>query len=49
MQCVRILGRSERRGEVYAVSYVEPLLREMRTKLADVFNILLFHEIELDA
>ena len=33
-------GRSERRGESYFVSYVEPL-SEARTKLADFFSILL--------
>jgi hypothetical protein len=33
-------GRSERRGESYCVSYVEPL-REARTKLADFLSILL--------
>jgi hypothetical protein len=33
-------GRSERRGEAYSESYVEPL-SDMRTKLADFFNILL--------
>lgn len=33
-------GRSERRGEAYSVSYVEPL-REARTPLAGFFSILL--------
>ncbi len=33
-------GRSERRGESYFVSYVEPL-SEARTKLADFFSIML--------
>jgi hypothetical protein len=33
-------GRSERRGEAYFVSYVEPL-SEARTPLADFFSILL--------
>ena len=33
-------GRSERRGEAYSVSYVEPL-REARTLLAGFFSILL--------
>jgi len=33
-------GRSERRGESYAVRYVEPL-SDARTKLAVFFNILL--------
>jgi hypothetical protein len=33
-------GRSERRGESYCVSYVEPL-SEARRKLADFFSILL--------
>jgi uncharacterized DUF497 family protein len=33
-------GRSERRGEAYSASYVEPL-SDARTKLADYFNILL--------
>jgi hypothetical protein len=33
-------GRSERRGEAYSVSYVEPL-RETRTPLAGFFSILL--------
>ena len=32
-------GRSERRGEAYFVSYVEPL-SNVRTKLEDFFNIL---------
>jgi hypothetical protein len=32
-------GRSERRGESYFVSYVEPL-SEARTMLADFFSIL---------
>jgi hypothetical protein len=33
-------GRSERRGEAYSLPYVEPL-SDVRTKLADFFNILL--------
>lgn len=33
-------GRKERRGEAYSGSYVEPL-RDVRTPLADIFNILL--------
>jgi len=33
-------GRSERRGEAYFGSYVEPL-NDARTKLVDFFNILL--------
>jgi hypothetical protein len=33
-------GRSERGGEAYFVSYVEPL-SEARTPLADFFSILL--------
>jgi hypothetical protein len=33
-------GRSERNGEAYSLSYVEPL-SEARTKLEDFFNILL--------
>ena len=33
-------GRSERRGESYSLSYVEPL-SDARTKLADFFTILL--------
>jgi len=33
-------GRSERRGEAYSISYVEPL-SDARTKLVDFFNILL--------
>ena len=33
-------GRSERGGEAYSLSYVEPL-SDARTKLADFFNILL--------
>ena len=33
-------GRSERRGEAYFVSYVEPL-SDARTLLADFFNSLL--------
>jgi hypothetical protein len=33
-------GRSERRGEAYSASYVEPL-SDARTKLAGFFNILL--------
>jgi hypothetical protein len=33
-------GRSERWGESYSLSYVEPL-SDARTKLADFFNILL--------
>jgi len=33
-------NRSERRGEAYAVRYVEPL-GDVRTKLADFFNILM--------
>jgi hypothetical protein len=33
-------GRSERRSESYFVPYVEPL-SDARTKLADVFSILL--------
>ncbi len=32
-------GRSERRGESYAESYVEPL-SDARTPLADIFSIL---------
>ena len=32
-------GRSERRGEAYALRYVEPL-SDARTKLADFFSIL---------
>ena len=33
-------GRSERGGEAYSFRYVEPL-SDARTKLADIFNILL--------
>jgi hypothetical protein len=33
-------GRSERRGEAYSASYVEPL-SDARTPLADFFSILL--------
>ena len=33
-------GRSERKGEAYALRYVESL-SEARTKLADFFSILL--------
>jgi hypothetical protein len=33
-------GRSERRGEAYAVRYVEPL-SDARTTLADFFSILI--------
>ena len=33
-------GRSERRGEAYPQGYVEPL-SDARTKLADIFSILL--------
>jgi hypothetical protein len=33
-------GRSERKGEAYFVSYVEPL-SDVRTKLAGFFNSLL--------
>jgi len=33
-------GRSEQRGEAYAIRYVEPL-SDARTKLADFFNILI--------
>lgn len=33
-------GRSERKGEAYVGSYVEPL-SDARTKLMDFFNILL--------
>ncbi len=40
--------RSERRGEAYRESYVEPL-SDARTKLAAFFNILLLDEIQLDA
>ena len=40
--------RSERRGEAYSATYVEPL-SDARTKLVDFFNILLLNEIELDA
>lgn len=36
-------GRSQRRGEAYAVRYGEPL-SDARTKLADFFNILLVSE-----
>lgn len=32
-------GRSERGGEAYFVSYVEPP-SDVRTKLADLFNVL---------
>jgi len=33
-------GRRERRGESYSLPYVEPL-SDVRTKLADFFNIVL--------
>jgi hypothetical protein len=33
-------GRSERRGEMYSLQYVEPL-SDARTPLADYFSILL--------
>jgi hypothetical protein len=41
-------GRSERRGEAYPVSYVEPL-SDARTKLAVFFNIMLLDKIQFDA
>ena len=41
-------GRSERRPEAYPLGYVEDL-SDARTKLVDVFNILLLNEIQLDA
>ena len=37
-------GRSERSGESYSLSYVEPL-SDARTKLVDVFNILSWDQI----
>jgi hypothetical protein len=39
-------GRSERRGEAYSGPYVEPL-SDARTKLADVFTILLQADVLL--
>ncbi len=39
-------GRSERRGESYSVTYVEPL-SDARTKLADFFSILLVQRIQV--
>ncbi|MEW6245584.1 MAG: Uma2 family endonuclease [Nitrospirota bacterium] len=41
-------GRSERRGEAYSSRYVEPL-SDLRTKLADFFNILPVIEIVSDS
>jgi hypothetical protein len=40
-------GRSERRPEAYPLGYVEDL-SDARTKLADLFNILLLDKIQLD-
>jgi hypothetical protein len=40
-------GRSEQRPEAYPLGYVEDL-SDARTKLADLFNILLLDKIQLD-